>query len=139
MAPVVLEDLKEHQVATLPQMGITRGLVPPKKETKRLFEDVLGFEGRLCIFSLTHATTTDMSQDVLLASVYYPRTCKKVEACLHNPMISNRLRVVAEVGQLDREGPLTVAIVVEEMIYPPSFLVRLTSVTLANTTSTSPN
>merc|ERR1719199_2291150 len=136
---MVLEDLTLAPPAVLPQAGITRGLVQPKKETRRLFEDVIGFEGRLCIFSLVHTTMSDFSQDVLLASVYYPRTCKRVEACLHQPMISDRLRIVAEVGQLDREGPLTVAIVVEEMIYPPSFLVRLTSVTLANATLTSPS
>jgi len=138
VAPMLLEDLTLAPLAVLPQAGITRGLIQPKKETRRLFEDVIGFEGRLCIFSVVHTTMSDFSQDVLLASIYYPRTCARVEACLHQPMLSDRMRIVAEAGQLDHQGPLTVAIVVEEMIYPPSFLIRLTSITLGDVTALSP-
>jgi len=100
------------------------------RDVKRLYEDVLGFEGKLCLFSLVHTTTPNMCEDILRASVYYPKTCAHVEACLSGPMLSDRLRIVAEAGQLDTEGPFSVVIVVEETVYPPSFLVRLTSVGL---------
>ena len=43
-------------------------------------------------------------------------------------MLSDRMRIVAEAGQLDPEGPLNIVVVVEEVTYPPSFLVRITSV-----------
>mmetsp|Transcript_39186 Transcript_39186/g.72532 ORF Transcript_39186/g.72532 Transcript_39186/m.72532 type:complete len:2608 (+) Transcript_39186:108-7931(+) len=134
----VMDDGRPQQPAVLPEVGPTRGLLPAKRETKRLFEDVIGFEGRLCVFSLVHTVTQDLKEDMLRCSVYYPRTCAHVEACLNQPMLSDRLRVVAEAGQLDPDGPLSVVIVVEETIYPPSFLVRLTSVSLEDAYLTSP-
>merc|ERR1719161_2595727 len=46
----------------LPEAGVTRGIRPMKREIQRLYEDVIGFEGRLCVFSLTHTTTADLSE-----------------------------------------------------------------------------
>lgn len=132
-APLALE-----APPALPVVGVTRGARPKQVETKRLFEDVLGFEGRLCVFSLLHTTTPELKEDLLRAVVYYPKTCAQVEATLHQPMLADRLRIVAEAGELDRDDAFCVAIVAEEIIYPPAFVVRLTSVSLEELHSVSP-
>ncbi|CAE8670727.1 unnamed protein product, partial [Polarella glacialis] len=120
------------------EAGVTRGLRPQQRETKCLFEDVLCFEGRSCVFSLLYVTTPDLSEDLLRAVVYCPRTCQKIEVHLWQPMLSDRLRIVAEVGELDSKDALCVAIVVEEIIYPPAFVVRLTSISLTDAFKVSP-
>lgn len=126
------------QPGLLPEVGITRGLRPSKSDTRRLYEDVLSFENRLVIFSLLHTTTKDLSEDMLRATVYYPKTCNRVEANLHQPMLSDRFRIVSEGGALDEEDQLHVVIVVEEIVYPPAFVVRLTSVDLRDAYVMSP-
>mmetsp|Transcript_45190 Transcript_45190/g.144740 ORF Transcript_45190/g.144740 Transcript_45190/m.144740 type:complete len:2710 (-) Transcript_45190:80-8209(-) len=122
----------------LPERGVTRGLRPSQVITNRLFEDVLGLEGRLCTLSLIHTTSPDLREDTLRVVVYYPKTCKQVEACLVQPMVADKMRIVAEAGQLDDRDAFSVAIVVEEVIYPPAFVVRLTSVSIEDAHSLSP-
>lgn len=126
------------QPAILPDVGLTRGFRPPSRSSRLLYEDVIGFEGRPCVFSLTHTTTSDLREDMLRARLYYPKTCNHVEACLPQPMLSDRLRIVAEVGSISEDELLSVAIVVEEIIYPPAFVIRLTSVSLDDAYKMSP-
>eukprot|EP00746_Dinoflagellata_sp_MGD_P161943 gnl/MRDRNA2_/MRDRNA2_89295_c0_seq1.p1 gnl/MRDRNA2_/MRDRNA2_89295_c0~~gnl/MRDRNA2_/MRDRNA2_89295_c0_seq1.p1 ORF type:complete len:1661 (-),score=392.23 gnl/MRDRNA2_/MRDRNA2_89295_c0_seq1:298-5280(-) len=131
-------EMSALQPLTLPSPGIQRGLRPQQRSSKLLYEDIVCFEGRLCVFSVIHTTTPALSEDVLKVMLYYPKTSASVEAHLTEPMQSDRLRIVAEAGQLDAEGPLNVVVVVEEIVYPPSFLVRLTSVSIEDAFLTSP-
>ncbi|CAK0804409.1 unnamed protein product [Prorocentrum cordatum] len=130
--------LRAHQSAALAEAGVTRGLRPQQRQARRLYEDVVGFEGRLCIFSLIHTTTEDLSEDVLRASLYYPKTTATIQATLADPMLSDRLRIVSEAGELDVSDAFHAVVVVEEVVYPPAFIVRLTSVSLEDEHSVSP-
>jgi hypothetical protein len=122
----------------LPSPGIQRGLRPARIDKKLLYEDIVCFEGRLCVFSVIHQTSSTLAEDLLKVICYYPKTSQSVEAHLTQPMASDRLRIVSEAGQLDTEGPLNVVVVVEEIVYPPSFLVRMTSVSIEDAFLTSP-
>mmetsp|Transcript_20146 Transcript_20146/g.35774 ORF Transcript_20146/g.35774 Transcript_20146/m.35774 type:complete len:2724 (+) Transcript_20146:77-8248(+) len=120
------------------EAGATRGLRPVQRQCKCLFEEVLSFEGRTCVFSLLHTTSQDLEEDLLRAVVYYPKTCAQLEVSLVQPMESDRLRIVAEAAELDSKDCLSVGIVVEEIIYPPAFVIRLTSITLNDAFKVSP-
>jgi len=133
------DDTGKGAVVSLPDRGVTRGVRPKQVDVRKLFEEAIGLEDHFCIVSLVHTTTEDLREDVLRAIVYYPKTCRQVEACLAHPMTSDRLRIVAEAAELDPEEAFCVSIVVEEIVYPPSFCMRVTSISLKDTDHISPD
>eukprot|EP00931_Biecheleriopsis_adriatica_P037375 TRINITY_DN21430_c0_g3_i1.p1 TRINITY_DN21430_c0_g3~~TRINITY_DN21430_c0_g3_i1.p1 ORF type:complete len:2799 (-),score=680.31 TRINITY_DN21430_c0_g3_i1:45-8354(-) len=138
--PASSELVQVRPPKTLPDLapGATRGLRPVQRQVTCLCEEVICFEGRPCVFSLLHNTSADLEEDLLRAVVYYPKTCAQLEVNIWQPMLSDRLRIVAEAGELDAQEAFNVAAVVEEVVYPPSFVIRLTSVSVKDAFKVSP-